>query len=399
MTYSRPTKTADLERELHLAEIFSPAILANPKNSGDSMHDYRKRSIDGPDNEGEFARPRKVPGNMALAPDWVNAARGIQISIVVPTYNRPALLDRCLAALTSQLVDTTHYEIIVVDDGPHQATQLVVKKWRQRMEITGPRIAYLPSDGPHGPAAARNRGWQHASGELIAFTDDDTIPYRDWLARGLAAFDGSVQAAWGRIVMPIDHKPTDYERDAKNLENAEFVTANCFCLKSLLVELGGFDERFRLAWREDADLYFRLLQSNARIAHVPDAVVEHPIRPAPWGVSLSQQKKVQFDALLFKKHRELYRKKIRPHARWDYYAVTICLAALPVAAMLGYGWISLVAGLWWAIFTTRFCMQRLRGTVLSLSHVAEMGVTSMLIPPLAVYWRLVGIIRFRVGFA
>lgn len=363
------------------------------------MHDYRKQSIDGPDSEGKFARPRKIPGNMAAAPDWVNAARGIQISIVVPTYNRPDLLDRCLAALTSQLFDTTRYEIIVVDDGPHRATQVVAKKWRQRMEITGPRIVYLPSDGPHGPAAARNRGWHQASGELVAFTDDDTIPYRDWLAKGLAAFDGSVQAAWGRIVMPIDHKPTDYERDAKNLENAEFVTANCFCLKSLLIELGGFDERFRLAWREDADLYFRLLQSNARIAHVPEAVVEHPIRPASWGVSLSQQKKVQFDALLFKKHRELYRRKIRSHARWDYYAVTICLAVMPVAAILDYGWISLAACLWWAIFTARFCMQRLRGTVLSLSHVAEMLLTSILIPPLAVYWRLVGIIRFRVGFA
>lgn len=363
------------------------------------MHDYRRQSFDGLVEDGGCAKPRKTPVTGISAPDWVTAAHGIQISIVVPTYKRPDLLDRCLAALSTQVFDMTRYEIIVVDDGPHEATAAIAKKWRRQTEITGPRIVYLPFDGPHGPAAARNRGWRHASGNLIAFTDDDTIPCRDWLAKGLAAFDGSVHAAWGRIVMPLNGKPTDYERDAKNLENAEFVTANCFCLKSLLDEVGGFDEQFRLAWREDADLYFRLLQANARVAHIPDAVVEHPIRPARWGVSLSQQKKVQFDALLFKKHRAMYRKKIRAHGRWDYYAVSASLATWPAAVVLGYTWIAMAAALWWVAFTARFCIQRLRGTVMSPSHVSEMILTSILIPPLAVFWRLVGIVRFRVGFA
>jgi hypothetical protein len=199
--------------------------------------------------------------------------------------------------------------------------------------------------------------------------------------------------------MPLEGMPTDYERDARNLEKAEFVTANCFCLKQVLEDLGGFDERFRLAWREDADLYFRMLQADIAITHVPQAIVEHPIRPARWGVSLSQQKKVQFDALLFKKHRTLYRKKIRASARWDYYAIVICLLAMLVAPLMDHAWIATAAGLCWLALTARFCAQRLRGTALTPSHVAEMVVTSMLIPPLAVFWRLVGAIRFRVGFA
>lgn len=322
-----------------------------------------------------------------------------QISVVVPTYKRPDLLDRCLGALAMQVFDGTRFEIIVVDDGPHQATRDVAEKWISKLKVTGPRVVYLASEGPHGPAAARNRGWQSASGAVIAFTDDDTIPYRDWLANGLAAFDGNVQAAWGRIVMPFSGTPTDYERDAKGLETAEFVTANCFCLKQVLEELGGFDERFQLAWREDADLYFRLLQADIAIAHVPQAVVEHPIRPAPWGVSLSQQKKVQFDALLFKKHRALYRKKIRASARWDYYAIVIFLLGMAAAPLAGYPWLGVAAGIGWLAITARFCLQRLRGTILTPSHVMEMIVTSILIPPLAVFWRLVGIIRFRVGFA
>lgn len=341
----------------------------------------------------------KATGDAEIVPTIHSGVEGTQISVVVPTYNRPDLLDRCLGALAGQLYDATRFEIIVVDDGPHHATREVADKWSRRLKITGPRVLYVPSDGPHGPAAARNRGWQSASGAVIAFTDDDTIPYRDWLANGLAVFDGTVQAAWGRIVMPLEGRPTDYERDARNLETAEFVTANCFCLKHVLEDLGGFDERFRLAWREDADLYFRMLQANVAIAHVPQAVVEHPIRPARWGVSLSQQKKVQFDALLFKKHRRLYRQRIRASARWDYYAIVICLLVMLAAPLIGYPLAALPTGLCWAALTSRFCVQRLRGTVLSASHVFEMIVTSMLIPPLAVFWRLVGAIRFRVGFA
>ncbi len=326
-------------------------------------------------------------------------AQGIRISVVVPTCGRPELLERCLTALTSQSCDSTRFEIIVVDDAPAPATREVVANWAGRTRVTGPRMTYLPSHGPHGPAAARNRGWQSASGIIIAFTDDDTVPHRDWLSMGLAAFDGATQAAWGRIIMPLDHQPTDYERDARHLEHAEFVTANCFCLKSLLEELDGFDERFRLAWREDADIYFRMLQADVAIRHVPDAVVEHPIRPARWGVSLSQQRKIQFDALLFKKHRALYRQKIRASARWDYYAIVACLVLMLATPVLGLGGIALAAALCWAALTARFCVQRLRGTVMNTSHVAEMVVTSMLIPPLAVFWRLVGALRFRTGFA
>ncbi|TCS34689.1 cellulose synthase/poly-beta-1,6-N-acetylglucosamine synthase-like glycosyltransferase [Paucimonas lemoignei] len=344
----------------------------------------------------EHSRAAHDPGSVSpIRP----GAGNTQISVVVPTYNRPDLLERCLRALAAQVFDATRFEIIVVDDGPHQATRDVAEKWINQLKVTGPRVIYIPSEGPHGPAAARNRGWQSASGAVIAFTDDDTIPYRDWLANGLAAFDGNVQAAWGRIVMPFSGTPTDYERDAKGLETAEFVTANCFCLKHVLEELGGFDERFQLAWREDADLYFRLLQADIAIAHVPQAVVEHPIRPARWGVSLSQQKKVQFDALLFKKHRDLYRKKIRARARWDYYAIVIFLLMMVVAPLAGNSWLGLAAGLGWLALTGRFCLQRLRGTILTPSHVMEMMVTSVLIPPLAVFWRLVGVIRFRVGFA
>ena len=322
----------------------------------------------------------------------------IAASIVVPTRGRPQLLNRCIASLVLQRFDPARFEIIIVDDGPDDDTREVVTGWAAHTAEQGPQITYIPSMGPHGPAAARNHGWRAARGAIVAFTDDDTIARADWLKNGVLAFEEGVDTVCGRIVMPLSHTPTDYELDAKNLETAEFVTANCFCRKKVLEDLGGFDERFRFAWREDSDLHFRLLEYHANIVHEPKAVMMHPIRPAGWGVSLSQVKKVQFDALLYKKHPKLYRHKIRAKPRWDFYLTVVSLLACLAALALNAVGAAVIAGMSWLFMTGRFCVQRLRKTVKTPTHVAEMIVTSALIPPLAVFWRAVGALKFRVGF-
>lgn len=331
--------------------------------------------------------------------DAAAPAADILVSVVVPTCNRPALLRQCLSSLLQQQFNFARYEIIVVDDAPGRATHDAVNELGAASP-RAPAVVYIANHGPHGPAAARNLGWRAARGTIIAFTDDDTIAKPDWLQNGLRAFDADVQAVWGRIVMPLpsSRPPTDYERDAKGLESAEFVTANCFCPKHVLEELGGFDERFRYAWREDADLYFRLLKRAGRIVHAPSAVITHPVRPASWGVSVKQQKKVQFDALLYKKHPQLYRQKIRAHARWDYYLIVASLLAAAGGLVAGRPALAAGAGLSWLLLSARFCAMRLAATAKTPSHVLEMIVTSALIPPLAVFWRLVGAIRFRVSF-
>jgi glycosyltransferase involved in cell wall biosynthesis len=321
----------------------------------------------------------------------------LPVSVVVPTCGRPQLLEQCLAALVAQQFPPTRYEIVIVDDGPSAATRAVVEAWRARVTLNGPRIAYVANSGAHGPAAARNRGWKNARGSIIAFTDDDTIPDPQWLVHGMRAFGEDVQAVWGKIVMPLDGTPTDYERDAKGLEGAEFVTANCFCPRYVLEELGGFDERFRYAWREDADLYFRLLQRDGRIVHAPGAVVVHPIRPAGWGVSLKQQKKILFDALLYKKHPGLYREKIRAHARWDYYLIVASVLFFVLSLAQGWQGGAMGAAALWLLMTARFCHQRLASTTRTPAHIAEMLVTSALIPPVSVFWRMTGALRFRTA--
>jgi GT2 family glycosyltransferase len=321
----------------------------------------------------------------------------MRVSVVMPTYKRTDLLARCLAALDAQDFDPAAYEVIVADDAASEATRKQVEDFAARARA---RVVYLPVTGTHGPAAARNAGWRHAQAPLIAFTDDDTIPDPGWLSAGVAAFevDAAVTAVTGHTIVPLPPAPTDYERDAAGLERAEFVTANCFCRRDALAAVGGFDERFRAAWREDSDLQFALLRLGGKLARAPDAVVVHPVRPAPWGVSLKQQRKVQFDALLYKKHPELYRARIRRRPRWDYYAIVLALAIVPVAVLLGRPLVALTAAAVWLVLTARFCALRLRGTSRAPRHVAEMVVTSALIPPLSVFWKCYGSVKFRVLF-
>lgn len=322
------------------------------------------------------------------------------VSVVIPTCGRTDLLRRCLASICSQSLPASCYEAIVVDDGPDPRTQAVVEGCAAQAAARGLQLHYLPNAGPHGPAAARNRGWRAARAALVAFTDDDTVPHADWLERGCAAFEkpAAPDAGWGRVVMPLPSKPTDYERDAQRLEEAGFVTANCFCRKSMLERIDGFDERFAVAWREDTDLYFRLREAGADVIPLRDALVVHPVRPAGWGVSLSQQKKILFDALLYKKHPQRYRAQVRRHPRWDYYLFTLSLLAAIAGLLAGAGTIALAAAATWFGMLLAFFLQRLRGTRKTPAAVCELLVTSVLIPPLAVFWRAVGALRFRVLF-
>jgi GT2 family glycosyltransferase len=329
----------------------------------------------------------------------------IGVSVVVPTCGRMDLLDRCLDALTRQTLPAGSYEVIVVDDEPNHNTLHLVAGWRARTLERGPRLVYLANSGRHGPAAARNLGWRAAQAPIVAFTDDDGVPSPAWLAHGLAAFGPGVDVLSGRVDKPLRATPLDagraYGPGGRPAAPPEVCIANCFCRKSVLVALEGFDERFEQASHGDADLHFRLLGMGARIARAPDAVVVQPAPPMHWGASLAQTRRAVFDALLYKKHPQLYREKIGATPPLHYYLSAAALALMLGALFVGADAVALVAGLVWLGLAARLCAQRLRGTAptaRTASLLTDIIVTSALIPPLAVFWRLVGAIRYRVRF-
>jgi glycosyltransferase involved in cell wall biosynthesis len=336
----------------------------------------------------------------------------IRASVVVPTYKRNHLLGKCLHSLVNQDFPPDAYEIIVVDDAASVETQSFVENFvgtakqigpgsasRARHEVDPcPEIIYAAAPLTKGPAAARNIGWQVAHGEIIAFTDDDCLPEPDWLKEGIAALQDDMTGVSGQVIVPISNPPTDYEKNISGLEGAVFVTANCFYRRSALETCGGFDERFTMAWREDSELFFHMLSLSCKLAYAPLAKVVHPVRCRPWGVSITEQRKSIFDALLYKKYPELYRERIRPSYPVKYYVIVFSLIGFVVALATESRFIAMLLFVIWAALTLQFAFQRLRQTKRTLSHIAEMLFTSIVIPPLSVFWKVAGMIKYGVWF-
>lgn len=320
----------------------------------------------------------------------------LRMSVVIPTYRRPALLVRCLEALLRQTFTSEHFEIIVVSDGEDPVTSDSLPLLPEREY---PILQYYALPVKAGPAAARNFGSMLARGELVVFTDDDCIPDTGWLAAMWSAYEKQRMrevAFSGNTLVPITSDPTDYEVNISRLASAEFITANCACSKAALYRVGGFDERFKMAWREDSDLQFKFIEHGIPILKVTDAVVTHPVRKAPWGISIREERKGMFNALLYKKFPGLYRQKIQPRPPWHYYA-TLFFVLLFVAGIAADAPLPKLAGLsGWLLMTFWFTHRRLRNTSRSWQHISEMVFTSAVIPLLSLFWKFYGSWKYKV---
>lgn len=316
------------------------------------------------------------------------------ISIVVPTCNRPMLLKRLLDSLSMQDLPAHSFEVIIVSDGPDRQTSEMIKALTDQGFAN---LVHLMLGKRSGPAAARNKGWLHACADLIAFTDDDCIAEPSWAASYLDAWQGERLIAFtGRVEVPVPAICTDHENNIRGLETAEFITANCCLSRQALEVSGGFDEHFKLAWREDSDLHFKLLQNNIPLLKIEEARVIHPVRGAGWGVSIKEQKKSLYDALLYKKFPLLYRQRIASDPPFLYYGMILAfIAGVCLMLMKSQTFVFLVP---WLLLVFYFTWKRIRYTSRSISHIMEMIITSAIIPFLSVFWRIKGAIRFKILF-
>ncbi len=332
----------------------------------------------------------------------VAAGDSLRISVVIPTIRGPDLLCRCLAAVLAQGLDHRTYEVIVVDAGDTAASQTVVDSFGNRADAPVVRLVRLRQG--HGAAAARNAGWRAGYGKVIAFTDDDTVPDADWLAHGERALVPGLIALCGRVSTASCAENTAAARPANSAPQAPaadaavFVTANAFVRRSALLTVGGFDERFQEAGLEDADLQFRLLRDAGPLGHSNAPVVRRPERPERWDGCLREQRNAYFDALLYKKHPRLYRERILRSPPWIHYRIVALTLAAPALWAVDIGGSAAVSLLLALIGVAHLAIERLRHTARTPEHVAEMLLTSALIPFLSVYWRLRGAIHFRVLF-
>lgn len=219
----------------------------------------------------------------------------MDVSVVVPTYDRGAALAETLAALGRCDYAADRWEAIVVDDGSNEDIGAIVERESER---SGVRVSYLRQENS-GPAAARNRGASEARGEFLIFIDNDIIVERDFLRRHIETLR-TYPGCWvvGRVVHPPELRRTPFGRyrdalwesfnDAAGgrgvVETGGITAANLSLPAADFARFGGFDERFTIASCEDWELGLRARRAGVKVMYDPGIVALHN----DWAVSLER---------------------------------------------------------------------------------------------------------------
>lgn len=207
----------------------------------------------------------------------------LQISIVLPTYNRLTRLQHVIAALEAQSFPREQFEVIVVSDGSTDGTNDYLQNLKTGLDLK----VYVQEN--RGVAAARNLGIAHSKADIILFIDDDVVPAPQLLSEHWRLHQqGQAQAVLGPMLTPEDFAMQPWVRwEQAMLEKQykamlrgdweatarQFYTGNCSLARRYLELAGGFDESFRRA--EDVELAYRLADLGLKFTFNPAAIGYH----------------------------------------------------------------------------------------------------------------------------
>jgi GT2 family glycosyltransferase len=217
----------------------------------------------------------------AAAPSALAAPVGApEVSVIVPTFDRPAALGRLLDSLAVQAAAPS-FEVIVVDDARPADAALQ----ERRAGLLAVRVL---GGGRSGPARARNRGAEAAAAPLLLFLDDDMVVDRGFVAAHAGAHDGSARIVVGWCPPAPSRRSWaaektswwwwDYFRAREDTGAPDFkdvLSGNTSMSRSLFHRLGGFDERYAGHRREDWDLGIRAREAGVETAFADHAVAVH----------------------------------------------------------------------------------------------------------------------------
>jgi glycosyltransferase involved in cell wall biosynthesis len=239
------------------------------------------------------------------------ADRWPRVSVVVCTHNGERTLGQCLERAGE--LAYPDFELIVVDDGSSDGSA----------DIALARGATLVQIEHRGLSFARNAGVARATGEIIAFLDDDAYPDSDWLRYVAASLGPDSHAGTGGPNLPpeddgwvadcVAAAPGGPIHVLISDREAEHVPGcNMAFRKSALEEIGGFDERFRVAG-DDVDICWRLQESGRTLGFSAGAVVMHRRRDTAWRYFKQQYGYGKAEALLERKWPSRYNRAGSSH--------------------------------------------------------------------------------------
>jgi len=195
----------------------------------------------------------------------------MEASIIIPTYNRRDILRRVLITLFNQTYPKDAYEIIVVDDGSTDNTELVAER------LSAPCSLRYFKQEKKGPAAARNYGLRKAKGEVIIFIDSDIMVSPRFIEEHLR-----YHKQYDRIIVrgPVIHtsnmeNPGKERMKLTDISMAFFATGNTSVKSAFLAQAGPFDEDFKEYGWEDLEMGERLKRLGLRVRTNKRAVGYH----------------------------------------------------------------------------------------------------------------------------
>ncbi|QNJ28879.1 glycosyltransferase [Synechococcus sp. A15-24] len=202
------------------------------------------------------------------------------VSVVIPTYNRRPILEKCLLALERQQAcrEIDRYEVVLVDDGSTDGTP----DWLRGAAERFPHVRLI-EQSHGGPAEGRNRGVDHAHGDVIVFIDSDLVVTDSFLSCHASSLVRSWEArgdrlcfTYGAVVNTANfEQPTAERHKLRDLSWAYFATGNVAIAKEVLQRAGLFDTGFRLYGWEDLELGERLRRMGVQLIKCPAAVGYH----------------------------------------------------------------------------------------------------------------------------
>ena len=210
------------------------------------------------------------------------------ISIIVPSFNDGATIERCVLSLQAQ--DWPNFEILAIDDGSTDDTLQKLEKLGQSV----PRLRVLRLERRGGAARARNVGFREARGEIVALIDGDMWAPPEWIPTIVAPLiAGAAEVTGGPDFVPptaaLVSRCIGYSMDSiltnagLRMGNSNLVkylpsTANMAILKSCLRRTGEFDETFH-DYGEDKEWLHRIRDDGARLLYLAGAPTWHERRP------------------------------------------------------------------------------------------------------------------------
>ena len=190
----------------------------------------------------------------------------IEISVIIPTYNRKNLLVKLVNSLYNSEGTRQLYEVIVIDDGSSDATPEILK----HLSDNHPNFLYKRIKNS-GPGIARNIGLGLARGRIIAFIDDDYIVTKGWFKEIRKTFelDKDTDFVYGRILPEKDfYLPFSH---SWKLDGQHIITSNIAIKKEIFHKIGGFDPKLSY-WAEDWDFIARVKKSKLQINYNPNLI-------------------------------------------------------------------------------------------------------------------------------